>query len=102
MSVSIGTGQASLRKRGSSLRPSAIASGMPCTLPLGERLRRVHVGVGVEPDHAARAAVRGREPAERADGDRVVAAEDERQLAGATTRTTSRASCSQVALIESQ
>ena len=35
-SVSIGMGHASLRNRGSGLRPSAIASGMPCTFPVGE------------------------------------------------------------------
>jgi hypothetical protein len=39
------------------------------------RLGRVQVGVGVEPDQAARSAVDGRKPSQRADRDRVVAAE---------------------------
>ncbi len=32
----IGSGQAELSNRGSPASPSATASGMPCTLPLGE------------------------------------------------------------------
>jgi hypothetical protein len=39
----------------------------------------VEIAVGIEPDHAARAAVRGSEPTERAEGDGVVAAEHEGQ-----------------------
>ena len=38
--------------------PSSAASGMPCTLPLAEVRRRVHVAVRVDPDQAERLAAR--------------------------------------------
>ena len=60
--------------------PSAAASGIPCTLPRRRGLGPVQVAVRVDPEHAA-GAVRLRHPAERADRDRVVAAEDERHVA---------------------
>src|SRR3712207_8281889 len=56
----------------------------PYTTLFRSGLRRVHVGVGVEPDEAdllpALAEVRG-DARDRADGDGVVAAEDDRNLA---------------------
>ena len=59
-------------------RPSAAASTIPCTLPLGDDSRRVQVAVRVDPHDAARA-VRRRHADERAERDRMVAAEHERQ-----------------------
>ena len=61
---------------------------MPCTFPLGDVSRPVEIAVRVDPEDAA-GAVRGGEPAERTERDRVVAAEDERELAGSrASRTT--------------
>ena len=45
--------------------PSSAASGMPCTLPLRRRLRRVHVAVRVHPDQAERLRRRARGPSRR-------------------------------------
>ena len=72
-----GSVQASLSKRPSA-KPSAAASGIPWTLPLGDVSGVFMSRVRVDPEHAADA-VGPREAAERADRDRVVAAEDERQ-----------------------
>ena len=63
--------------------PSSAASGMPCTLPLPELDRRVHVAVRVDPDQAEGLAPRA--PGEagggrhRSGGEAVIAAEHERQ-----------------------
>ena len=63
--------------------PSSAASGMPCTLPLVDVAGRVHVAVRVHPDQAERLARRrphesavGRD---RAGGQAVIAAEDDRE-----------------------
>ena len=50
-------------------------------VPARARLRRVDVGVGVDPEHAPGAA-NVRKTAERPERDRVIAAEDERDRAG--------------------
>ena len=77
------------RRRG----PSAAASAMPWTLPRRARLGRVDVRVRVDPENAARP-VHRREPAERAERDRVVAAEDERQRAAVDVASATRAAIS--------
>ena len=57
--------------------PSAAASGIPCTLPVGEVSGRFRSPcASIQSTRAG--AVRLRHPAERADRDRVVAAEHER------------------------
>ena len=53
---------------------------MPCTLPLGDVAGVFEIAVRVDPDDAARP-VHGRHADERAERDRVVAPEHERELA---------------------
>ena len=64
--------------------PARNASAMPCMLPLGRGLGGVVVGMGVEPEHGELAALLGAaagDAADRAHGDGVVAAEEDRHPA---------------------
>ena len=69
--------------------PSAAASTIPWTFPLGEVSGRVQVAVRVDPEDAADLADGG-ETAERPQADRVVAAEHERDEVAAQACVTSR------------
>ena len=65
--------------------PERAAQAHAVDVARGRRLRRVAVGVRVEPDRRDRP-VHAREPAEDAERERVVATQHERQLAGAAAR----------------